>query len=187
MKNINTRKIALSAAFASVSAFVQLFHIGYQSPQWGMWIDVVAVTWFVAFFILGIRASLLVSIVSGIIITLFAPDTILGASMKLLATLPLLFMLSLTIVIFKKKISYFSNWKTLVLPVLIGIVLRIMIIIPVNYFYAIPIWTKMTPAQAMSAIPWYIIALFNIIQSLLEISIAWILSYRFQLVKYSQD
>ena len=47
-KKIKTRELAIASGLAAVSAVVQLIHIGYISPQWGMWIDIVAVTWAIA-------------------------------------------------------------------------------------------------------------------------------------------
>ena len=82
MKKFNTRQLAFAGALAAVSAVLQLYHLGYQSPQWGMWIDLVAVSWIIAYFLFGIRSALLVSFLGAVIITLFAPDTWLGASMK---------------------------------------------------------------------------------------------------------
>jgi len=105
MKNISSREIALLAGLASLSAVVQLIHLGYQSPQWGMWIDVVAVSWIMAFFLFGIRASLIVSLLGALIITLFAPDTWLGASMKWVATFPMYGSLFAYMKIAKKEIA----------------------------------------------------------------------------------
>lgn len=182
---LKTRELALSAGLAAISAVVQLIHIGYMSPQWGMWIDIVAVTWIIALLLFGLRIALIVSIIGAIIITLFAPETWLGASMKWLASLPVWLIPGLWLIWKHKHLNYYKSFTKLIIPVLIAIIIRCAIIIPVNYYYAIPIWTKMTPVQAMIAIPWYIIALFNIIQTILEVALAWILVYKFRLYRYS--
>lgn len=179
MNKLSTRDIAISAGLASLSAVVQLVHIGYQSPQWGMWIDVVAVSWIIAYFLLGIRSSVLVSLVGFLIITLFAPDTWLGASMKLAATLPIIGSISF--------IRDPAKPLRLVIPVIVGIILRCMIVLPFNYYYAIPIWTGMTSAAAMQAIPWYVIAGFNVVQTVLDVVLAWIIVYRFKLNRYGHS
>lgn len=185
MKTLTTRELVLSAALASISAAVQLVHIGYQSPQWGMWIDVVAVTWIAAFFLFGIRSSIVVSLLGALIITLFAPDTWLGAVMKFTATFPMWLSLFFYLKARKEKISFYKNIKNLFFPVLLGVVVRSILIIPINYYFAIPIWTGMTTAQAIISIPWYIIAFFNIIQGILDVGFAWVIVFRFKIARFA--
>ena len=185
MKTLTTRELVLSAALAAISAAVQLVHIGYQSPQWGMWIDVVAVTWIVAFFLFDVRSALIVSLLGGLIITLFAPDTWLGAVMKFTATFPMWFSLFFWLKMKKEKISYYGKLKTLIIPIIIGVMIRSALVIPLNYYFAIPIWTGMTPTQAISAIPWYIIAAFNIFQGILDVGLAWLIVFRFKIVRFA--
>lgn len=187
MKNLTIRELALSAALAALSAVTQLVHIGYQSPQWGMWIDFVAVFWIIAFFLFGARSSFLVSILGAIVITLFAPDTWLGAAMKWTATFPLWGCLFLYARLLKRKFSDYKKISHLVLPLFAGIIIRCILIIPINYYFAIPIWTGMSPDKAMTVIPWYIIAGFNIVQSIIDIFVAWILVFKFNLIRYSSS
>ena len=185
MKNMSLKVLIASAVLAAFSATVQLIHLGYQSPQWGMWIDIVAVSWIVAFFLYGMQSAVLVSVLGSVVITLFAPDTWLGASMKLGATLPILVLLFFVMKAKKNTPSGYEKWTSLIVPLLIGSIVRCLIVIPVNYYYAIPIWTKMTPVQAMHAIPWYIIAGFNIVQTIVDVGLAWILVFRFKLNRYA--
>jgi riboflavin transporter FmnP len=182
---LTTREIAIAAALSALSATVQLIHVGYRSPQWGMWIDVVAVSWIIAYFLFGIRLSLLVTCIGALIITLFAPDTWLGASMKLIATVPVILSLFVWQFARKKSISHYSNINKIIIPLVLGIMLRCLIVIPLNYYYAIPIWTGMTPSVAMKAIPWFVIAGFNIVQSIIDVILAWIIVYRFKLSRFS--
>lgn len=185
MKSFTTRELVLSAALAAISAVVQLVHLGYQSPQWGMWIDVVAVTWIVAFFLFGVRSALTVSLLGALIITLFAPDTWLGAVMKFIATLPMWLSLFVWLKAKKEKLSYYKKVKTLIIPVIIGTVIRSVLVIPVNYYFAIPIWTGMTPAQSIAAIPWFIIAGFNVLQGILDVGLAWLIVFRFKIARFA--
>lgn len=185
MKNLSTRIIAVSAGLAAFSAALQLIHIGYQSPQWGMWIDLVSVSWLIAFFLFGVKSSFLVSLLGAIIITLFAPDTWLGASMKWLATFPMWGSFFLWSSFSKTKLADFQKVRNLLPPLFIGLFIRCLLIIPINYYYAIPIWTGMTPDKAMSIIPWYIIAVFNIIQGILDVFLAWIIVFRFRLNRFA--
>jgi len=185
MKKITTQELAVSAALAALSATVQLIHLGYMSPQWGMWIDIVSVSWVIGYFLFGIKPALLVSFVGAVIITLFAPDTWLGASMKLVATLPILLALFGWVALQKKNQNSYGKWMNLIVPLAIGTVVRCLIVLPLNYYYAIPIWTGMGPAQAMQAIPWYIIAGFNVVQSVIDVGLAWIIVYRFKLSRFA--
>ncbi|MCX6816525.1 MAG: hypothetical protein NTZ93_01485 [Candidatus Beckwithbacteria bacterium] len=178
---LTSRQIALGGALAAFSSAVQLVHIGYQSPQWGMWLDLVAVSWIAAFFLFGTKISLIVSLLGTIVITFFSPDTWLGASMKFTATLPLIFTLSL-----HSKTNY-STLKKLILPVILALIIRSLLVVPLNYYYALPIWTGMTPATAIKVIPWYVIAAFNSVQLLIDVSFAWILVYRFRLNRYARN
>lgn len=187
MKKLTTRQIALAAGLAAVSAVVQLIHIGYQSPQFGMWIDIVAVTWIVGIFLFGSRMAFIVSIMGAIIITLFAPDTWLGASMKWLASFPIWVLLGIWTIKRGQAIEYYKKWWKLLIPLFIGIVIRCLIIIPVNYFYAIPIWTGLSPVKAMAVIPWQMIALFNIVQSFVDVGVAWVLVYKFGLNRFASE
>lgn len=174
----SNRQIAILSALAALSASLQLLHVGYQSPQWGMWLDFVSVSWIIAFFLFNLRAAFIVSVLGAIIITLFAPETWLGASMKWLATAPMW----LSLYFFRFN---YSKWTKLILPLLVGLTIRLIVMLPVNYYYAIPIWTGMPPAVALKAIPWYIIAGFNTAQGLIDVIIAWILVYRFRLSRYA--
>lgn len=181
MKNLSSRDIAASAALAAFSATVQLIHIGYQSPTWGMWIDVVSVSWIIAFFLYGERVSFLVSLLGALIITLFAPDTWLGALMKWSATFPLILALFIWVKSGKFKLTGTGKPSNLIIPVLAGTALRNLVVLPLNYFFAIPIWTGMTTAQAWQAIPWAIIVIFNTIQSILDVGLAWLVVYKLRI------
>lgn len=180
------RIIASVSALAAFSAVLQLLHIGYQSPQWGMWIDFVSVSWLVAYLLYGLKPALLVTLISGLVITLFAPDTWLGASMKIIATVPMIFSLYFFQMLFKGKNSYpFVHFPNVIIPTLISLTVRSALMLPLNYYYAIPVWTGMSSTQAITAIPWYIIVFFNTLQGILELILAWLIVFRFGLKRFS--
>lgn len=185
MKNISNREIAIVSALAAVSAVVQLIHIGYQSPQWGMWIDIVAISWIMAFFLYGVRTSFIASLLGALVITLFAPDTWLGASMKWIATLPMWLSLYLWMIVRKQNLSQYQKINNLIVPIVIGLILRSVVILPLNYYFAIPIWTGMTSEKAISAIPWFVIVGFNVLQGILDVIFAWIIVFRFRLSRFA--
>lgn len=186
-KKLSVGEIVIIAGLSAVSTVVQLYHIGYRSPQFGMWIDIVAVCWIIAFFLFGLRISLIVSLLGALMITLFAPDTWLGAMMKWLASVPVLVLFSLWASFMRHKISQYHKFWFMLIPLVLSLIIRCVITIPLNYFFAIPIWTGMTTAQAMDAIPWQVIAIFNIIQGVIDVLLAWIIVYRFKLVRFSKN
>ena len=177
-------EIAGCAALAAVSAVFQIVHVGYPTP-WGMWIDVVAIPWILAFFLFGWRGALTVSVLGALIITLVAPTTWLGAYMKWIASFPMWFMLWVWVKTFKLKLKDFSKLKIILVCICLAIILRGLIVVPVNYYFAIPLWTGLIPEVAMQIIPWYIIVGLNIIQGTLEVLVAWLLMFRFGLMRFS--
>jgi len=182
---MKTYEISAFAALAAISAVFQIVHMGYQTP-WGMWIDVVAIPWILAFFLYRGRGSLIVSTIGAIIITLVAPSTWLGASMKWLATMPMWLMLWLWQVIFKLRSKDFKKLRVIIPTIILGIILRGLIVIPVNYYYAIPIWTGWTPEQAMEMLPWWILFSLNALQGILEVIVAWLLVFKFRLERFKR-
>jgi len=86
---------------------------------------------------------------------------------------------------FKLKLKDFKKISIVISCILLGIVLRGIIIIPTNYYYAIPIWMGWTPEKAMEMLPWWIIFLVNAIQGILEVVIAWMLVFKFRLRRFA--
>ncbi|UCC91743.1 MAG: hypothetical protein JSV39_00510 [Candidatus Aenigmatarchaeota archaeon] len=182
---MNRTTILTSAGMlAAIASVFQIVHIGYLSP-WGMWIDFVAIPWIIAYFLFGGRGALRVSILSAIIITLVAPSTWLGAIMKWVATLPMWLIPFAWQKLAKLKLRDFRKFKIIITCLILAIILRALLVIPLNYFYAIPIWTGMSPLQAIEFIPWWIIFGLNAIQGILEFVIAWILVFRFRLERFA--
>ena len=181
MKNnyLITRRLTIFAALAAISALFQLLHIGFKT-QWGMWIDVVAVPWIVAYFLFGIRGGLMVTLIGSIIITLIAPDTWLGASAKFLATVPMFLALYALNTKFNKIIS-------IILPTFIAIVIRGIIMFFFNYYFALRIWIPgKTTVELMSMFPWYIIIGINAIQGIIDVAFAWILVFPYKLSRFGE-
>lgn len=182
---IPIHELVISSSLATISALLQLIHIGYQSPQFGMWIDLVACSWIIAFFLFGIRAALLTSLVGAVIITLFSPETWLGASMKWILSMPNLLCLYFWSIITHKKPETYNNIKFLGTPVFCALCLRSLLALPLNYYYAIPIWLGIPSSQAIATIPWYIIVIFNSLQGLVDVTLAWIITFHFKIIKFN--
>ena len=180
---MRSSEITASAALAAISAALQMVHVGYLSP-WGMWIDLVAVSWIIGYFIYGGRTAFVVSIVGALMITLMAPSTWLGALVKWLATVPM-FLVPLAFQKMKGfKIEDFSRLKLLLPMMILAIIIRGAIVIPVNHYFAIPIWMGWTVAESMLYVPWWAIFWINAIQGALEVLIAWLLVFRFRLDRF---
>jgi riboflavin transporter FmnP len=181
---MKTHEITAAAALAAISAALQLVHVGWASP-WGMWIDLVAVSWIVAYFLYGGRTALVVSIVGALIITFAAPSTWLGASLKLIATLPM-FMVPVAMQrAMRLQVRDFRKPVLLAMAIAVAIIIRVLIVTPVNYYFAIPIWTGWTPAEAMTFVPWWAIVIMNAAQGVIEVILAWLLVFRFRLDRFS--
>lgn len=185
MKPLTYREMALAASLTALSAVLQLWHLGYQSPQWGMWLDAVAIPWLIAFFLFGPRLALVVSLLGSLVISLFAPETWLGAVMKFLATVPLWLALAAWLNLRKAQLLHYQRPGLLGIPVAAGLLLRSGLMLPLNYYWAIPIWTGLTTDQALAAVPWSVIAGFNTIQGLIDLTVAWILVFKFRLYRYA--
>ena len=182
----NNRTVILTSAglLAAVSAVLQVVHIGYLSP-WGMWIDMVAIPWIIAYFLFGYRGSLVVSVISAVIITLVAPSTWLGAMMKWVATLSMWLVPSIYQRISALKLTDFRKPVVLATVIVPALLLRAALVIPLNYFFAIPLWTGMTPDQAMTFLPWWVILGLNVIQGIIEFAVAWLLVFRSKLERFA--
>lgn len=181
MKNY---EITAAAALVAISAALQIVHVGFAVP-WGMWMDVVAVSWIVAYFLYGGRTAIVVSVISALVITLVAPATWLGATAKWLASVPLIFVMIAMSVTMKLKMRDFSKMHLLLLAVAVSIVIRAALLIPFNYYFALPIWVGWSTAEAMSFVPWWAIAGINALQTVVEVAIAWLLVFRFKLDRFS--
>jgi riboflavin transporter len=182
---LSSRQLALCAALAAMSAVMQLLHFGFQPSQFGMWIDLVASSWIIAFFLFGFRGALLTSLVGAIIITLVAPETWIGAIMKWASTFPIILSFSMFAVINKDKLATFTKPSRVLLPLLLGLILRNIVALPLNYYFAIPIWTGMTSSKALIAVPWYLIVIFNTLQGLVDVILAWLITYKFKLIRFA--
>lgn len=101
--------IYIISVFVAISAVLQLFHFGF-SFAWGMWIDLVAVPWIIAFFLFGFRTALITSLVMFVVISFIAPTSVLGAMMKWIATVPMFVIPA--VFLFKKKRALFASTVT---------------------------------------------------------------------------
>ncbi len=182
--SMDSQDITACAALAAISAALQVVHVGWMSP-WGMWIDLVAVSWMIGYFLYGGKPALVVSVVGALLITLIAPSTWLGAMMKWIATVPMFLIPVVMRRVMRLDARGFASLKVLVPAILLAIILRGAIVIPVNYYFAIPIWVGWSPAEAMTLVPWWAIFGINAVQGALEVLLAWLLVFRFRLDRFA--
>lgn len=173
--SLTTKEIVTFAALAAISASLQLVHIGYMNP-WGMWLDLVAVPWLIALFLYRGRGAFFVSCLSVIAITFTAPSSWLGAGMKWLGTLPMWLIPALYT--FRSNKGHLEKIRFIVPLTAVAVLVRGLIVLPVNYYVALPIWLGEPPRQAMKMVPWQIIFSWNLLQGALEMTIAWLIAFR---------
>ncbi len=181
---MKTYEITAAAALAALAAALQIVHIGWMSP-WGMWVDLVAVSWIAAYLLYGGRTALAVSVVSALIITFVDPSTWLGATAKWLATMPMIAVMVIMQKSLKMEIKDFGKLKVLLAAMALAVAIRAAVMIPFNYYFAIPIWTGWSTAEAMQFVPWWAIMGINAVQTAVEVVLAWLLVFRFKLDRFS--
>lgn len=180
-------ELPLYGALAAISAVFQIVHLGFETP-WGMWIDIVAVPWLIAFFLFGLRGGILVSLIGSIIITFVAPSTWLGAVAKFIATVPVIFTLYGVQRVFHIPRPELSKVKFMLIALVAGLMVRAVITVIFNYYFALPIWIPgKTTAELMAMIPWFIIAGINAIQGVIDVVLAWVLVYRYKLSRFATE
>jgi len=181
---MKTYEISACAALAAISAVFQLVHLGYMT-QWGMWVDIVAIPWILAFFLYRGKAAFFVSIVGAIIITLADPSTWLGASMKWIGTMPMWLVPLFFQRLYKLNLKDFKKLRIIIFCLVLSIIFRGIIVIPLNYYYALPIWTGWATEKAMLMLPWWIIFSLNTIQGIIEVMVTWLLVFKFNFKRFA--
>jgi len=175
-------EITSAAALAAISASLQLVHIGVSVSY--IWIDLVAIPWIVAFFLYGGRSALVVSLVAALLIILFTPFGLIGGPIKWVATLPMWLLPWIWHRASGMKLADFRKVRVLAIWVILAVLIRGAIILPADYYVAFPL-VGVSPAQAMSILPWWLLFGLNVIQGALEVIVAWLLVFRFRLDRFA--
>jgi riboflavin transporter FmnP len=185
VKNLMMRELTLCIALAAISALVQLFHFGYEAPF--MWIDVVATPWVIAFFLFGMRGAIITSIIGFVVIALLVPSTWIGASMKCAETLSMCLVLYLWLQWKNESRAYYRNFINVLIPLVIAVIMRAALAVPLNYYYAIPLYSGLAHAEAIGTVTWYSIVALNIMQGIVDVGVAWIVVFWFKLSRFAVD
>jgi len=87
----------------------------------------------------------------------------------------------------KYKVEPLTSWKVLAAVILVAVFVRGVFSIVSNYYYAGPIFWHTTPEQLMAIAPWYLIFGWNAVLGVLEVSLAWVIAFKFKFAeKYGE-
>jgi riboflavin transporter FmnP len=170
------------ASLAAISVALQIVHIGVSISY--IWIDLVAIPWIIAFLIYGGRSGFMVSVIGALMIIMFAPFGFIGGPIKWIATMPMLLVPLIWKATAGLKLNDFKKLSVLLIWISLALVLRSLIIIPLDYYIAFPL-VGIAPESAMAIAPWWLIAGLNSIQGVLEVVVAWLLVFKFRLDRFA--
>ncbi len=166
--------IIVSSMLAALSILLEVLPLKIRTP-WGMSIDFVAVVWIIAVMLFGLRSGLITAVISSIFIAFISNASLLGATMKFTATLPLI--LAIGIVRYYVK-SQRTRHGYYLIAIVFAIIVRCIVMVYFNYAFALKMWfPEMTTEQIMQAYPSWMIIVPNIIQSGVDFGLAWLLVF----------
>jgi len=178
---------ALLSTLSIIFEIVPSFRI-----TWGMKIDFVGVVWVLAYFLYGLKEALGVSFITTLFILGYSPTTFVGATMKFIATLPM-FLVPAGLMhshFFSEKASRsFDRMPVVVLMCVLATSVRLIVTSIVNLYWAIPLFWGTTPDAVLEVfggvLPFVIfVASMNLLQSIVDVAIPWLLAYKFRLAEY---
>ncbi|BAD86383.1 hypothetical membrane protein, conserved [Thermococcus kodakarensis KOD1] len=176
---ISSKEIAIIGLMLALALALDVMPVEMPTV-WGMKIDLVAVPIIVAYFILGFWGGLIALAMLFLGLSVVSSASWLGAMMKTLATFGVLVGLEVA----RRTLGFdYSDKKRLFVfglaAYIVGILLRIPLMIALNYYVALPIWLGLPREQVISAVEdwtgvpfWFAIALPNAIQSVIDVFIS---------------
>ncbi|MBN1784664.1 MAG: hypothetical protein JW815_02895 [Candidatus Bathyarchaeota archaeon] len=191
-----TIKLAGAAILAPLTIILQALPPIFLTP-WGMQIDIVAVPWMICWIIFGLKPALLCLLISAPLVGFVGPFAggAIGAIMKPLASI----WMFLIPAIFGWKLGgtkqLLENKRFFVLASILALVVRAVVTVLGNFYFALPVFFNMTPeaiigmfsnAEALSffgnslgviGLGAYIteVAFWNTIQGIIDLTAATIL------------
>ncbi|MCD6563440.1 MAG: hypothetical protein J7K23_05940 [Thermoproteales archaeon] len=177
MVNINdvkAKKLTLTAIFSAMAISLEILPIDIPFPMFSkLTIDITGVPLLLALYIIDLPSSIITTVTTGIIIALprppFKPSNPYGAFFKTLAELSTIIGVWMIKKLWKK-----DNKKFFIYSFLNGSFIRTIVMCIANYIF-LPIFYGVPVKIVISILP--IIALFNIVQTLVNILLAY-LSYK---------
>ncbi len=141
-----TIKIAGAAILAPLTIILQALPPLFLTP-WGMQIDIVALPWMICWIIFGLKPALLCLLISAPLVGFVGPFAggAIGATMKPLASI----WMFLIPAIFAWKLGgtkqLLENKRFFVLAGILALVVRAVVTVLANFYFALPIFFNMTP------------------------------------------
>jgi len=196
------RELAVSSILGALSIFL-VFTPDVRLP-WGMAaLDFIAIPWIIAFLLFGLKSGLLTSIIGFLGIFFFSeePFPIVGATMKFSATIPLILVPTLVLIFIRSKrpSESFAVKKVYVFSMAMAIVVRCLVTIFLNYYWAVPFMYGLKPSdvpgafnfffwgnpQSSNPFVYYIlgVSLWNTWQGVVDIVVSWLIVYPTNLYK----
>lgn len=204
-----TDEIVVAGLLSAISVVFQIIHVGVITPL-HIWIDLVGVSWIMAYFLKGFRTALLTAVISSVLIALLAPSGFVGGIMKFVATVPM-FIVPAVLFYGKDLKKKLKDLRFVSLALVAALVVRVVVTLLLNVYVAIPIWFGSSLEEvAGMAIKGFsdlfllfgfssfsqtvlgfstneavlfvlsMIALINVIQGVTEFVIAWFISFMTQ-------
>ncbi|MFQ6084901.1 MAG: hypothetical protein ACE5OY_01345 [Candidatus Bathyarchaeia archaeon] len=192
----STYQIAASSVFGALSILF-IFVPDIRLP-WGMAVlDFIAVPWLIAFLMFGLKTGALTSLIGFMGIALLSEEPVpwIGATMKFSATIPLIVIPALLLKF--SKSSYEGRVmmsKTTFIPLMaLAILVRCLLTIFLNYFFAVPLLFGITPQEVPESFNWFFwgraatgselfyfvlgVSLWNTWQGIVDAGVAWFVTY----------
>jgi len=129
----------------------------------------VGVPWLISTFVLGLGGGLVTSAIAAIGIALLTPSGWIGAVMKLLATLPLVLAVGIA------KWKFGMGKVSLGTAFCVGALARVLGMLALNYYWAIPLFTGLTFEQGIAQFPPEMIIIPNFILACVDFFGAYVL------------
>lgn len=177
---MNWNRIVIGAALmAALSVVLEAF---LPAPKIGFIdLDFVGVPWGISTLIFGPFGGLITSAATALFI-FFGESGWIGAVMKFSATIPTV--LALAFIRWKRLYS----WRFLAAAFIIATVLRVSIMVPLNYYFAIPLFVHISVEEAFARFPVLPITVVpNIIVSAIEFAVIYAVVFGSKLKRELND
>lgn len=145
-----TVRVAGAAVLAPLSVVLQILPPLFLTP-WFMRVDFVAVPWVLCWMFFGFEAGLLSLLISVPLVGILGPFAggFVGAVMKSVAsvwmfTVPALFVWKMNGTKF-----FFTNKKSYVIASILAVIVRVIVTVAFNFYFALPIFFNMTSDQIL--------------------------------------
>jgi len=175
MRRMNAREIAVIGVMLGLSLLLNALPLDMPTV-WGMKIDLVAVPIVMAYLLTGFTGGVIAVFLLFVGLGLTASSSWLGGMMKAVATFSVIvgFEIARRVVKTTDRLIAFG-----VVAYVTGTALRVVLMLALNYYVALPVWLGLPRNQVVSAVEswthvpfWVAIALPNAIQSVIDVFVS---------------